>query len=119
MSLFADHPPSYGTSAQPQVAHQQGVEISLQVANFNIIYTATFKSACQEWKDIGSFLEVDPNTIGRIEKEKKDDVKACYREMVMAWLKCNNPPPTKAKILQALRALDLNEAANNLESKQL
>ena len=85
--------------------------------HFNIIYTTLSKSVSTQWEDVSSYLGVDTATVERIGKERSGDMKACFREMLKAWLRGINPPPTKAKILEVLRELDFNEEAGRLEQR--
>lgn len=80
-------------------------------SHLNSIYTTLYKSVATQWEHFSSFLDVDPNDVERIRKERGGDVYACFRQMLMVWLR---QAPTKAKILRVLKELNFHEEANEL-----
>ena len=113
---FGSSSPSPLSSPTTSVTSTASEELTEKL-HFNTLYTTLCNSVASKWEHVGSFLEVKPNAIERIEREKNGDVNACFREMIKEWLKQINPPPTKSKILQVLRDLEFNEEANRLEEK--
>lgn len=57
---------------------------------------------------------MDPHEVERIRRERDRDLYACFREMLMVWLKQIDPLPTKTKILRVLRELNFNDEADKL-----
>ena len=92
-----------------------GERLQLQ-HHFNTLYTTLYKSLASNWVDFGIHLDINPLTIDRFKKENDKDVRACFREVLIEWLKQIKPPPTKSKILQVLTDLGFSEEAQQLES---
>ena len=85
--------------------------------HFPILYRTLVKSTAQkEWQDIGIFLGLELYQLQVIESEQKD-LKSCLKAMLSLWLNGVDPLPTKAKIIEVLKDLDLNKEAEKLQEE--
>ena len=62
-----------------------------------------------KWYDIGLELEMDQTELDVIKSKYKDDPNDCLREMVSAWLKSFENPPTWEALAEALSSRAVNE----------
>ena len=87
--------------------------------HFLILYRTLVKSTAQkEWQDIGLFLGLELYQLEVIESEQKD-LKSCLKAMLSLWLNGVDPLPTKSKIIEVLKDLDLNQEAEKLQEELL
>ena len=62
-------------------------------------------SLASEWKNVGLFLELDIGVLDNIEHDYKK-ASDCLREMLRAWLKQVNPPPSWQVLTDAIEPFD-------------
>ena len=87
--------------------------------HFAILYRTLVKStALKEWQDIGIFLGLELYQLEVIESEQKD-LKSCLKAMLSLWFKGVDPLPTKSKIIEVLKDLNLNQEAKKLQEELL
>ena len=84
--------------------------------HFHILYRILYNSAAPKWKDIGIFLGLDEAKLDVIEVDESR-VQSRLEKMLSLWLKQNDSPPTKFKIIEVLKDLDLNAEAEKLEKE--
>ena len=56
------------------------------------------------WYNIGLKLGLDPDTLGAIRMDKRDNIDNCFTEMLTHWLRQVNPPHTWSALADALRS---------------
>ena len=66
--------------------------------------------------DIGVFLKLDSDQLEVIELEQKD-LNSCLRKMLSLWLNGVDPLPTKSKIIEVLKFLNMNHEAEKLQKE--
>lgn len=92
-------------------------EAPLTTKNFNTLYKILY-SAAPKWKDIGIFLELDPNEL-EIIKTNESDAHSRLQEMLMLWLKQIDPLPTKSKMVEVLKDLNYTQESAKLEKQTM
>lgn len=60
--------------------------------------------ARKEWKEIGLALKILKSDLDVIDKEKKDNIKGQFEEMIFKWLTSNDQPPTWTILCEALES---------------
>ena len=70
-----------------------------------------------EWEDIGILLDVDDGLLRQIKTDNAGDSRACLREMLRAWLKRSNPPPTWSELKEALESQGNDDIASQIRAK--
>ena len=66
--------------------------------------------------DIGVFLGLDTDQLHVIELEQKD-LNSCLRKMLSLWLNEVDPLPTKSKIIEVLKFINMNQEAEKLQKE--
>ena len=62
-----------------------------------------------EWKSIGLFLDLPPNSLKRIATEEQG-INGCLQAMLDEWLKQVDPHPSWAQLIQAVELLNPTKA---------
>ena len=102
------------SSSAPRISTRSSVRLD-EERDFNTLYTTLCQPLASQWEHIGSHLGVSPSTIQRISRDSHGAL-PCFREMLLAWLRQINPPPTTLKIIQVLLDLGFHEKAHQLEA---
>ena len=76
------------------------------------------REASESWFDLGLELGLKPAKLSSIES-RYSDAKACFRCMLLEWLKMINPPPTWEALIAALKNdnVGLPSVANKVEER--
>ena len=68
----------------------------------NEVLELTWKYRTQ-WRAIGNELGIDQETLAAISRNERK-VEDCLREMIYAWLRHNDPMPTRSVLTDALNS---------------
>lgn len=63
-----------------------------------------------EWKNIGTLLEMPAGELDEIEGSNPHHLKDCMREMIKMWLRMIDPEPTWERLVKAMEAIDPRKA---------
>ena len=69
----------------------------------------------RDWEDIGVYLGIDDGTLSTIKGEEQQ-MRGRLREMLRAWLRRTDPPPTWTDMVEAVAFID-QSLAESLGSK--
>ena len=70
-----------------------------------------------DWEDIGLYLELKPDLLYRIKSDNPQASKKCFREMIKAWFKQVDPPPSWSAIIEAIEILEYESLGDELRKK--
>ena len=59
-------------------------------------------AACNQWRHIGLFLDVDPKKLDEIERDRDKDVEEKFMDLLKVWLESTKPQPTVEALAEAL-----------------
>ena len=60
----------------------------------------------KNWKIIGTFLEIPEEILDQIEADHPSNSRLCVREVIKAWLKQVDPPPSWKNLAEAVHELN-------------
>ncbi len=72
----------------------------------------------QQWREVGEFLEVAEEELEKVESQSGPTPSKCMKDMLRAWLKREDPPPTWKAILEVVDFME-PELALKLKQKAL
>ena len=72
-----------------------------------------------KWENIGVMLNISDGELGRIKADNNNDSSNSMRDMLRAYLKQTNPPPSWEEVAEALEFLGLSDVARHIRSTHL
>ena len=70
----------------------------------------------RNWQIVGSLLEIPEEILDRIEADHPSNCHLCVREVIKAWLKQVDPPPSWKNLAEAVRVLNPSLAKKILDT---
>ena len=81
------------------------------------LMTALYRKVAHKWKTIGVCLEI--SDLDTIETKHHGDSHLCLVEMLDAWLKRVDPPPTWSAVIEAVEFLGEEQLGRELREKYI
>ena len=78
---------------------------------------ALYHKVADRWKVIGVHLQI--GDLSSIEKKHHSDPHQCLLELLEAWLKRVEPPPTWIAMIEAIEFLEEEQLAKELRDKHI
>ena len=75
-----------------------------------------FLPEAKNWQIVGSLLEIPEETLDRIEADHPSNCHLCVREVIKAWLKQVDPPPSWKNLSEAVCVLNPSLAKKILDT---
>ena len=76
-----------------------------------------FHTVADKWKFIGIYLHLPMATLDTIATKNQNDPQKCLMDMLDAWLKRVEPPPTWSSIIKTVEFLGNEQLAKELREK--
>ena len=76
-----------------------------------------FHTVADKWKFIGTYLHLPMATLNTIATKNQNDPHKCLIDMLEAWLKTVEPPPTWSSIIKTMEFLEEKQLAKELREK--
>ena len=90
---------------------------STLVPTLKELMTALYRKVAHKWKAIGIYLEI--SDLDSIETKHHGDTHLCLLEMLDAWLKRVDPPPTWSAIIDAVEFLGEEQLGRELRNEYI
>ena len=78
-----------------------------------------YSKVSHSWKAIGIMLGLDPDVLDAIKTSENNKAQNCLREMLTAWTRRVNPPPSWSAIVEAIECLGDEVLADYLKTKYM
>ena len=102
---------------QPPQSATPGPTDCLQARPQLLVLCKELRAISEQWKEIGLFLELEDDELGKVEFTHGSTPFKCMKEMLMMWLARKQPPPTWAAIIEVLEFLEHEKLAHTLKQK--
>ena len=80
---------------------------------------ALYHKVADNWKPIGIYLQLPMATLKTIATENQNDPRKCLMDMLDAWLKRVEPPPTWSSIIKTVEFLGEEQLAKELREEYI
>ena len=84
---------------------------------FGLLLKELSSEVSPDWEDIGLYLKLNPDILHIIKFDNPQSCKKCFREMIKAWFKQDDPPPSWSAIIEAIEVLEYESLAHKLRKK--